>query len=86
MAKIGIKDIAARAGVSIATVSHSFRNPGRVSDATREKVLAAADEIGYSPNSLAASLRTARSGNIVAMKLAINTANFATCFVILFLV
>jgi LacI family repressor for deo operon, udp, cdd, tsx, nupC, and nupG len=67
MAKIGIKDIAARAGVSIATVSHSFRNPGRVSDATREKVLAAADEIGYSPNSLAASLRTARSGNIVAI-------------------
>lgn len=67
MAKVGIKDIAARAGVSIATVSHAFRNPGRVSDATRAKVLAAADEIGYSPNSLARSLRTARSGNIVAI-------------------
>jgi LacI family repressor for deo operon, udp, cdd, tsx, nupC, and nupG len=67
MAKVGIKDIAARAGVSIATVSHAFRNPGRVSDATRNRVLAAADEIGYSPNSLAASLRTARSGNIVAI-------------------
>jgi LacI family repressor for deo operon, udp, cdd, tsx, nupC, and nupG len=67
MAKIGIKDIAAKAGVSIATVSHAFRNPARVSDATREKVLATAREVGYSPNRLAASLRTSRSGNIVAI-------------------
>jgi LacI family repressor for deo operon, udp, cdd, tsx, nupC, and nupG len=67
MTKIGIKDIAAEAGVSIATVSHAFRNPGRVSDATREKVLAAADELGYMPNKLAASLRTARSGNIMVI-------------------
>ena len=67
MTKIGIKDIAARAGVSIATVSHAFRNPGRVSDETRKKVLAVADSLGYSPNRLAASLRTARSGNIVVI-------------------
>ncbi len=67
MAKVGIKDIAAKAGVSIATVSHAFRNPGRVSDATRKKVLAVAYEEGYSPDKLAASLRTARSGNIVAI-------------------
>jgi LacI family repressor for deo operon, udp, cdd, tsx, nupC, and nupG len=67
MAKVGIKDIAAKAGVSIATVSHAFRNPGRVSDATRIKVLAAAKEIGYTPNNLGVSLRTARSGNIVAI-------------------
>lgn len=67
MAKVGIKDIAAKAGVSIATVSHALRNPGRVSDQTRKKVLAAADEIGYTPNRLARSLRTARSGNIVAI-------------------
>lgn len=67
MAKVGIKDIALRAGVSIATVSHAFRNPSRVSEATRAKVLAAAAETGYTPNRLAASLRTARSGNIVAI-------------------
>lgn len=67
MAKVGIKDIAVRAGVSIATVSHAFRNPGRVSDATRIKVLAAAEEVGYTPNNLAVSLRTARSGNIVVI-------------------
>lgn len=67
MTKIGIKDIAAEAGVSIATVSHAFRNPGRVSDDTRQKVLDAAKKIGYKPNKLAASLRTSRSGNIVAI-------------------
>ena len=67
MKKTGIKDIAAMAGVSIATVSHAFRNPGRVSDATRKKVLAAAKAAGYSPNNLAASMRTSRSGNIVTI-------------------
>lgn len=67
MKKIGIKDIAAEAGVSIATVSHAFRNPGRVSDETREKVLAAASSVGYSPNRMAASLRTSRTGNLVAI-------------------
>jgi LacI family repressor for deo operon, udp, cdd, tsx, nupC, and nupG len=46
---------------------HAFRNPGRVSAKTRERVLAAAQEIGYTPNKMAASLRTARSGNIVAI-------------------
>lgn len=67
MTKVGIKEIAAKAGVSIATVSHAFRNPGRVSDDTRKKVLDAAKEVGYTPNRLAASLRTSRSGNIVVI-------------------
>lgn len=67
MTKVGIKDIAAETGVSIATVSNALRNPGRVSDETRRKVLAAAEKAGYTPNRLAASLRTARSGNIVVI-------------------
>jgi LacI family repressor for deo operon, udp, cdd, tsx, nupC, and nupG len=67
MKKVGIRDIAAEAGVSIATVSHALRNPGRVAEATRRKVLDAADKVGYTPNRLAASLRTARSGNIVVI-------------------
>lgn len=67
MSKVGIKDIAAETGVSIATVSHALRNPDRVSDETRRKVLAAASRAGYIPNRMAASLRTARSGNIVVI-------------------
>lgn len=67
MSKVGIKDIAAETGVSIATVSHALRNPDRVSDETRRKVLAAAARAGYVPNRMAASLRTSRSGNIVVI-------------------
>jgi LacI family repressor for deo operon, udp, cdd, tsx, nupC, and nupG len=44
-----------------------LRKPERVSEATRKKVLATAEEIGYTRNSLAASLRTSRSGNIVVI-------------------
>ena len=67
MARVGIKEIARSAGVSIATVSHAFRNPGRVSDDTREKVLATAKRLGYTPNRQAVSLRTAKSGNNVVI-------------------
>ena len=67
MAKVGIKDVAEKAGVSTATVSHALRNPGRVATNTRAKVLAAVEEIGYTPNKLGVSLRTAKSGNIVVI-------------------
>lgn len=62
-----IKQLAEAAGVSVATASRAMSNPQRVSDATREKVLAAAKEIGYTPNRLGASLRTAKTGNIVVI-------------------
>ena len=67
MSKVGIKDVAKKAGVSTATVSHALRNPMRVAQATREKVLAAIEEVGYTPNKLGVSLRTAKSGNIVVI-------------------
>jgi len=67
VSRVGIKDIAAEAGVSTATVSHALRNSGRVSELTRKKVLAAAQKAGYTPNRLAANLRTSRSGNIVVI-------------------
>ena len=67
MSKVGIKDIALEAGVSTATVSNALRNSGRVSEATRRRVLAAAEKSGYTPNRLAANLRTSRSGNIVVI-------------------
>lgn len=57
-----LKDVAARAEVSIATASRSFQRPDLVGEATREKVLAAAAEIGYSPNRSARALITGRSG------------------------
>ncbi|WP_298226998.1 LacI family DNA-binding transcriptional regulator [Gryllotalpicola sp.] len=55
--------VAARAGVSASTASLAFSGTGPVSDATRDKVLAAARELGYAgPDPLARSLRRGRSG------------------------
>ncbi len=42
-----IKDVAMRAGVSIATVSNVYNDSARVKDATKAKVLLAADELNY---------------------------------------
>jgi DNA-binding LacI/PurR family transcriptional regulator len=55
--------VAARAGVSPSTASLAFAGSPRVAPTTRERVLAAAAELGYGgPDPLAASLRRGRSG------------------------
>lgn len=61
-----IHTVAQRAGVSATTVSFVLNDAphARVSPATRERVVAAAAELGYRPNSVAKSLRTARSRSI----------------------
>ncbi len=57
-------DVAERAGVSIATVSFAFAQPGRVRPSTREAVLAAAAALGYVPNASARGLAKGRTGAI----------------------
>jgi LacI family transcriptional regulator len=59
-----IKDVAAAAGVGIATVSRVFSGTGSVSAATRERVLAAARELDYRPSALGRGLKLRRSGGI----------------------
>ncbi|MFC7374207.1 LacI family DNA-binding transcriptional regulator [Brachybacterium sp. GCM10030268] len=59
---ITLKDVAARAGVSIATVSRVFQRPEMVGESTRERVRAAAADLGYSPNRTARALITGRYG------------------------
>ncbi len=51
-----VYDVAERAGVSIATVSYAFRQPDRVRESTRERILAAAQDLGYVPNANARGL------------------------------
>lgn len=55
--RVGIRDVAGRAGVAISTVSKVLSGRGEVSPALRARVLAAAAELGYQPNYLAQSLR-----------------------------
>lgn len=52
-----IKDVARRAGVSIATVSYVLNNTKKVSEETRRRVLKAAEGLQYQPNPQARSLR-----------------------------
>jgi DNA-binding LacI/PurR family transcriptional regulator len=60
---VGLKDVAARAGVSIKTVSNVV-NGQRVRPGTLERVQRAIDELGYRPNLSARSLRQGRTGVI----------------------
>jgi LacI family transcriptional regulator len=56
-----IKDVAALAKVSTATVSHVVNETGRAGARARERVTAAIEQLGYRPNANAASLRSRRS-------------------------
>lgn len=59
-----IREVAASAGVSYATVSHVINNTRLVSPETRERVLAAMDALNYRPNALARSLRQGKTNTI----------------------
>jgi LacI family transcriptional regulator len=58
---VSIKDVAARADVSIATVSHVLNGTRGTRAATRERVLEAIRELGYSQNQAARNLARGRS-------------------------
>ncbi|MEM6513593.1 MAG: LacI family DNA-binding transcriptional regulator [Pseudomonadota bacterium] len=59
-------DVAALAGVSQSAVSRVFQDGASASKAMRERVMAAADQLGYRPNAIARGLITQRS-NMVAV-------------------
>ncbi len=64
--KTTLRDVAERAGVSASAVSYVLNEvPGkRISDSTRQRVRAAAEELSYRPNRLARGLRLQRSNTL----------------------
>ncbi|GAA2534633.1 LacI family DNA-binding transcriptional regulator [Winogradskya humida] len=54
-------DVAAAAGVSRSAVSFAFNRPDYISEATRDRILAVAQEIGYVPNTLARMLKAGQT-------------------------
>lgn len=60
-----IKEVAQRAGVSIATVSRVLNNSGPVSEKSRKKVCDAVEALDYKRNNLARSFRMRRSGSLM---------------------
>lgn len=61
---VTIRDVAARCGLSVSTVSKAFNNYTDISAETRELVQRTAREIGYYPNATARTLKTNRSYNL----------------------
>lgn len=61
---VTIKDVSAKCGLSISTVSKAFNNYSDISSETRELVQRTAREIGYYPNAIARTLKTNRSYNL----------------------
>ncbi|MBA4379225.1 MAG: alanine racemase [Anaerolinea sp.] len=62
MARVTIKEIAKKAGVSVTSVSFAFNNPIRLPEATVQHILEVAEELGYIPNPIARSMKTGRTG------------------------
>ena len=74
-----IKDVATRAGISIATVSRAVNTPERVSASTLARVQAAMDALHYRPNALGRQLRAERTGLLGVVLPSLANPVFAEC-------
>jgi LacI family gluconate utilization system Gnt-I transcriptional repressor len=72
-----MKDVALAAGVSVMTVSRAFKSDSSVSEATRGRIRAIAEELGYVFDATAATLRTQKTNFVAVTIPSINNANFA---------
>jgi LacI family transcriptional regulator len=57
-------EVAERAGVSLTTASKAINGKNRVSDETRARVMAAAQELSFTPNPIARGLMTGRTSTV----------------------
>lgn len=61
---VSVKDVALQCGVSAATVSKALNGAPDIGEATRQRVIAAAQELGYTANAAARALKTNRTFNL----------------------
>lgn len=73
-----MKDVARLAGVSIQTVSAIINHKPGITQATRDRVLTAIDQLGYRPYSVARSLRTRQTHSIALVVSDIANTFYAT--------
>ena len=62
-----MSDVAKRAGVSLSTVSYVLSGKRAISEPTRQRVLAAIDELDFHPNQLGRALASQRSNTIALL-------------------
>ena len=65
--RINSKELARLLGVSSATISRAFSTNARISEQTRGRVLAMAQQYGYQPNAIARTLNSRRSGLVAVV-------------------
>lgn len=77
--KVGIREVAKAAGVSVTTVSHALNDATsfRVNAGTQELIRKVAKDLGYAPNRLASGLRNQRSQILGLVSDEITTTPFA---------
>lgn len=75
-----IKQVAARAGLSVSCVSKYLKNPDSVLPASRERIEAAVRELQYVPSPTARSLRTKRTFTVKVIMESITNPFFADMF------
>jgi LacI family transcriptional regulator len=64
---VKLEDVAAHAGIAVATASRALNGKGRMSSATRETILKVAKELGYQPDRFAQRLVNGRSQNLITL-------------------
>lgn len=72
-----IVDVAKCAGVSTATVSRVLNGSANVSDKTKQKIMAAIEELNYNPNALGRNLRRMRTGLVLVILPSISNSFFS---------
>ena len=73
-----IQDVAAKAGVSVATVSRVINQSNTVAPKSVNKVRKAILELGYQPNFLARDLRRAETNRVLVLLQSISNPYYAT--------
>jgi LacI family transcriptional regulator len=67
-AQATLKDVAKRAGVSLPAASYALRGMRKVSAPVRQRVVAAAEELGYRPHSAARAMARGRFGVVTLLQ------------------
>lgn len=77
MARVGIREVAALAGVAVGTVSHYLNHPDKVSEERAERIRSAIESLGFVPNNAGRQLRLGRSSAIAYVAPDVSNPYFA---------
>lgn len=77
---VTLKELAAKCGLSVATVSKALNDYSDIGEETRKRVRLAAQEMGYKPSSIARGLKTGRTYNLGVIYSDDTASGFTHCY------